>query len=66
MSTVGPEGWDAQVPLIAQAKADGVKRFVTSEFGMDHRGSVVNEYLFPKERAFKAVQQAGFADGTCA
>lgn len=63
VSTVGPEGWNDQIPLIAQAKADGVKRFITSEFGMDHRGSVVNEYLLPKEHALKAAQEAGFVDG---
>ncbi|KAL1962393.1 hypothetical protein VTN77DRAFT_9732 [Rasamsonia byssochlamydoides] len=62
ISVVGPEGWPDQIPLIARAKADGVKRFVPSEFGMDHRGEHV-EYLAPKENALKAAQEAGFADG---
>ncbi|KAL1979973.1 hypothetical protein VTN96DRAFT_4858 [Rasamsonia emersonii] len=62
ISVVGPEGWADQIPLIARAKADGVKRFIPSEFGMDHRGEHV-EYLAPKENALKAAQEAGFPDG---
>jgi len=62
ISVVGDKGWHDQLPLIAKAKEEGVKRFIPSEFGMDHRGQHV-AYVAPKEDAMKAVQEAGFPDG---
>jgi hypothetical protein len=58
----GPQGWTAQVDLIAQAKREGVKRFIPSEFGMDHRG-IQSDFFAPKENAFKAAEEAEFPDG---
>lgn len=60
---LGPEGWKDQLEWIQRAKADGVKRFIPSEWGMDHRGQEV-AYVKPKEEALKAAQAAEFPDGT--
>ncbi|KAL1978125.1 hypothetical protein VTN31DRAFT_984 [Thermomyces dupontii] len=62
VSTVGPAGLKDQLELIRRAKAEGVKRFIPSEFGMDHR-NVDAEFFKPKVEAFEAVKAANFPDG---
>lgn len=51
-----------QIALIKQAKKDGVKRFVPSEFGVDHR-IVKADFFKPKMDVLKLVQDADFPDG---
>mgnify|MGYP005989713865 CR=1 FL=1 len=47
---------------VGQAKNDGVKRFVPSEFGVDHR-HIQHPFFEEKVKVFEAVQQANFPDG---
>lgn len=51
-----------QIALIEQAKRDGVKRFVPSEFGVDHRSSPF-AFFDGKRNIAKIVQEAAFPDG---
>lgn len=53
-----------QIPLIQQAKRDGVKRFVPSEFGIDPRAPAAQADFFkPKREVFAALKAADFIDG---
>lgn len=61
-SSSGHLGMKDQIPLIEQAKRDGVKRFVPSEFGVDSR--VVKDSFFDKKvEVFEAVEKANFPEG---
>ncbi|KAH8897272.1 NAD(P)-binding protein [Thozetella sp. PMI_491] len=60
--TIGHKGMEDQIPLIQQAKKDGVRRFIPSEFGVDHR-AVKADFFKPKMRVFEAVEEADFPDG---
>lgn len=51
-----------QIPLIDRAKKDGVKRFIASEFGVDHR-TVTSPFFEAKREIAKYVQEASFPDG---
>ncbi|CAG9952126.1 unnamed protein product [Clonostachys rosea f. rosea IK726] len=64
ISTVGHRGMKEQIPLIQQAKRDGVKRFVPSEFGIDPRAPAAQADFFkPKREVFAALKAADFTDG---
>lgn len=52
-----------QIPLIDRARKDGVKRFIPSEFGVDHR-TVRSPFFEAKREIAKYVQEANFPDGT--
>lgn len=58
----GHTGMKEQIPLIKQAKLDGVKRFVPSEFGVDHR-IVKADFFKPKMDVLQAAKEADFPDG---
>ncbi|KAH8692347.1 hypothetical protein BGW36DRAFT_410779 [Talaromyces proteolyticus] len=60
--TVGVSGLNDQLSLIEKAKKDGVKRFVPSEYGVDHRASDL-DFFKPKKQVFEAVKAARFPDG---
>lgn len=62
LNITGRAGIEDQIRLIARAKADGVKRFIPSEFGSDHR-VVKADFLKPKMKVFEAVQEAKFPHG---
>ncbi|KAM0477018.1 hypothetical protein ACHAPX_005977 [Trichoderma viride] len=51
-----------QIPLIDRARKDGVKRFIPSEFGVDHR-TVRSPFFEAKREIAKYVQEANFPDG---
>lgn len=51
-----------QLDMVAQAKKDGVKRFVPSEFGVDHRITKA-DFFKPKMEVLEAIEQAKFPDG---
>ena len=55
-------GINEQTSLIEQAKRDGVKRFVPSEFGVDHR-IIKADFFKPKMHIYDVVQNANFSDG---
>ncbi|KAK7177328.1 NmrA-like family protein [Paraphaeosphaeria sporulosa] len=64
ISVVGHRGMKEQVALIQQAKRDGVKRFVPSEFGIDPRAPAAQADLFqPKRENFATLKAANFTDG---
>lgn len=63
LNYTGHTGMNAQISLIEKAKRDGVKRFVPSEFGVDHR-TVKSDFFKPKMKVFEAVEKAAFPDGT--
>jgi hypothetical protein len=60
----GHAGMRDQLDLIQQAKRDGVKRFIPSEFGV-HPDSAAAESDFwrNKKDVFRALEQADFVDG---
>lgn len=51
-----------QLDMVAQAKKDGVKRFVPSEFGVDHRITKA-DFFKPKMEVLEAIEKAKFPDG---
>lgn len=51
-----------QIAVMEQAKKDGVKRFVPSQFGGD-RQTLDLDFFKPKKAMFEAVEKAAFPDG---
>lgn len=61
--SLGHAADDQQISLIQQAKKDGVKRFVPSEFGVGPQ-SLPFPFFDGKRKIAKIVQEASFPDGT--